>query len=733
MAVADLSHDEAARRLEALGAAIRHHDYQYYVLDQPEVGDADYDSLMRELLAIETEHPDLVTPDSPSQKVGGQVAPTFSPVRHRAPLLSLENAYSEAELEDFDRRVRSLLPGETVEYVAELKIDGLSVALRYENGRFVQGATRGDGEVGEDITANARTVKTVPHRLKPLRELAKKLTKDPDLFNPEPTPAGWTVAVRGEVFMPVAAFEKVNQARGEVGDPFFANPRNAAAGSLRQLDPAVTAGRELDAFLYEIIYSEPAEVAPATHWETLKFLGALGFKTNPESRFCPTIAEVVAYCRDWDEKRWDLPYEIDGAVVKVNSLDQRVRLGVRSKSPRWSIAFKYPAQKAETVVRNVAVNVGRTGILTPVAELEPVRLAGSTVSRASLHNEDIVRDKDVRIGDTVVIQKAGEVIPEVVEVVKAKRTGTERVFEMPSRCPVCGAPVVREPGEAAHRCTNGLSCPAQIWESLIHFGSRDGMDIEGFGPKIIDQLLKTGLIHDPGDIYALTVEQLVELERMGNKSAQNLIEAIDASRRQPLNRLLFALGLRHVGDRAAFLLARHFATMERLAAASEAELQQVPEIGEKIAASVVEFFSQEINRGLIRRLAESGVNMTMPGAAGVAGEPGEAGPGAGEADAGAGPGRALGEPLPGPAHPLAGVTIVLTGTLATLERREAEEIIRNFGGRPSSSVSKKTDYVVVGENPGSKLEKARELTASGQAPDLRIIDEDEFKRLIGRA
>ncbi len=708
---AGLSRETAARRLEDLRRAIRHHDYQYYVLDHPEVSDADYDQLMRELLRIEAGHPDLVTPDSPSQKVGGLAAPTFSPVRHRTPLLSLENAYSQAELEDFDRRVRSLVPGEDVGYVAELKIDGLSVALRYENGVLVQAATRGDGEVGEDVTANVRTIKTVPRRLKPLGDGARRALAQPDLFSR--APSGWTMIVRGEVFMPVEAFEKVNRARQEAGEQLFANPRNAAAGSLRQLDPEVTAGRELDAFIYEILRCDPPAVAPETHRETLEFLAELGFKTNPESRPCPDIAAVAEYCRGWDERRFDLPYETDGVVVKVDSIEQRARLGVRAKSPRWSIAFKYPAQKAETKVRDIVVNVGRTGILTPVAELEPVRLAGSTVSRASLHNEDIVREKDVHIGDTVIIQKAGEVIPEVVEVVKAKRTGAERPFQMPTTCPVCGAPVVREPGEAAHRCTNGLACPAQVWESLVHFASREGMDIEGLGPKIIDQLLTTGLIHDPADLYRLTEEQLAELERLGPKSAQNLVRAIAASRARPLNRLLFALGLRHVGDRAAYLLADHFGRLERLQAATEAELREVPEVGEKIAASVTEFFAQDVNRDLIRRLVESGVNTVMPGS--------------GAAGGGTGPGGTAA------AKPLAGLTIVLTGTLATLERGEAEELIRNLGGRPSSRVSKKTDYVVAGENPGSKLDKARELVSSGQAPGLKIIGEDEFRRLIGRA
>ncbi|MHB8757441.1 MAG: NAD-dependent DNA ligase LigA [Bacillota bacterium] len=711
----EVPHEEAAQRLEDLRRAIRHHDYQYYVLDNPEVSDADYDQLMRELLRLEAAYPDLVTPDSPSQKVGGVAAATFSPVRHQTPLLSLENAYSVAELEDFDRRVHSLVPDEDIRYVAELKIDGLSVALRYENGVLVQAATRGDGEVGEDVTANVRTIKSVPKRLKPLGDRAQGAISEAG--------DGWTIIVRGEVFMPVEAFEKVNRAREEAGEALFANPRNCAAGSLRQLDPKVTAGRDLDAFLYEILRCDPPAVAPSTHWETLLFLKELGFKTNKESTYCGDIGAVAEYCQSWDERRFDLPYDTDGVVVKVDSLEQRARLGFRAKSPRWSIAFKYPAQKAETTVRDITVNVGRTGVLTPVAELEPVRLAGSTVSRASLHNEDIVREKDVRIGDTVIIQKAGEDIPEVVEVVAAKRTGDERAFAMPSRCPVCGAPVVREPGEAAHRCTNGLACPAQVWESLIHFGSRDGMDIEGLGPKIIGQLLDTGLIHDPADLFKLTEEQLAAMERLGPKSAQNLVRAIDASRDRPLNRLLYALGLRHVGARAAYLLATHFGSLERLAAGSEDELRQVPEIGEKIAASVVEFFAHEVNRDLVRRLAERGVNMTMPGA----GE-GATGAGAG-AETGAGPD----EQGPAADQPLAGLTFVLTGTLATLQRREAEERIQVLGGRPSSSVSKKTDYVVAGENPGSKLEKAREMVTSGQAPGLRIIDEDELKRLIGHA
>jgi len=671
---------EARQKIEELRERIRHHDYLYYVLDRPEISDAEYDILMRRLQELETAFPELITPDSPTQRVGGGVLAEFGKVQHRFPMLSLANAYSEDDLRAFDRRVRSLLPGEPVEYVVELKIDGLSIGLEYREGLFVRGATRGDGEVGEDVTENIKTVRSIPLRLRPLRS------------NRTERAAGAVPAVlevRGEVYMSKAAFEELNAEREARGEPLFANPRNAAAGSLRQLDPRITASRKLDSFIYQIRYSEGMELK--THWEALAVLEELGFKVNPERRLFSDIDEVIAFCREEGEKRGELPYEIDGMVIKVNSLEQQERLGTTAKSPRWAVAYKFPAEKVVTRVRDIIVQVGRTGVLTPTAILEPVRVAGSTVSRATLHNEDVIREKDVRIGDWVVLQKAGDVIPEIVEVVKEKRTGEEVPFSLPKRCPVCGAEVVRLPGEAASRCT-GVACPAQIREGLIHFASRDAMNIEGLGPAIIDQLLAAGLVHDPADLYYLTLDQLLGLERMGEKSASNLLAAIDRSRSNPLPRLLYALGIRYVGERVAQVLAEHFGSLEALSRATAEELLAVPEIGEKIAQSVVTFFRQEQTQDLLARLARAGVNPRMEK------------PGSG---------------------PLEGMTIVVTGTLANFGRKEIEELIASLGGRAASSVSKNTTFVLVGEKPGSKLERARQL-------GIRTISEEEFLRLIGR-
>lgn len=672
----DLS--EAGQKAEALREKIRHHDYLYYVLDQPEISDAEYDELMRQLLELEGAFPELVTPDSPSQRVGGGVLEDFGKIEHRFPMLSLANAYNEEDLRSFDRRVRSLLPGETVEYVVELKIDGLSIGLEYRDGLFVRGATRGDGEVGEDVTENLKTVKSLPLRLR----------------EPEPGqgPSGFptVLEVRGEIYMSKAAFEDLNAQRERQGEPLFANPRNAAAGSLRQLDPRITADRKLDSFIYQIRYVEGIETA--THWQALTVLGQLGFKVNQERRIFPDIEGVIHFCWQEQERRSSLPYEIDGLVIKVNSLDQQERLGTTAKSPRWALAYKFPAERVTTRVLDIIVQVGRTGTLTPTALLEPVRVAGSTVSRATLHNEDIIREKDVRIGDTVILQKAGDVIPEVVEVVKEKRSGQEKEFIMPTRCPVCGAEVVRLPGEAASRCT-GVACPAQIREGLLHFASRDAMNIEGLGPAIIDQLLAAGLVHDPGDLYHLTLDQLLSLERMGQKSAANLLAAIERSRSGSLSRLLYALGIRYVGERVAQVLVNHFGSLEALSQATVEQLTAVSEIGEKIAQSVAAFFRQEQTKDLLDRLARAGINP-----------------------------RAEERP-PGP---LSGMSIVLTGTLSRLGRKEAEELISRLGGRPASSVSKNTTLVVAGEKPGSKLERAREL-------GIKVLSEEEFLELVPQA
>ncbi|GAB4270161.1 NAD-dependent DNA ligase LigA [Thermincola ferriacetica] len=659
----------AAKRINELRKQIEEHNYYYYVLDRPRITDAEYDRLMRELTELEQQYPDLVTPDSPTQRVGGAPAQGFQSVRHLAPMLSLSNAFSAADLLDFDKRVRNGLAGARVEYVVELKIDGLAVSLLYENGRFVRGATRGDGEVGEDITQNLKTIKSIPLRLRQDLELLE---------------------VRGEAYMPKKEFARVNEAREEAGEPLFANPRNAAAGSLRQLDPAVTAERSLDIFLYAL-GAVQGQAPVKTHLEGLHLLKDLGFRINPNIVLLPNINEVIDYCQNWTEKRHDLPYEIDGMVIKVNSLAQQAALGFTSKSPRWAIAYKFPAEQAVTKVKRIYVRVGRTGVLTPTAELEPVRVAGSTISSATLHNEDIIREKDIRIGDTVIIHKAGDVIPEIIEVVKEKRTGQEQEFFMPAECPVCHGPVRKPAGEVAVRCVN-KDCPGRGREGLIHFVSRDAMDIEGLGPAVIDQLLTAGLVKDAADLYYLKAEDLIKLERMGKKSVENLLNAIERSKQKDLASLVFALGIRHVGARAGKILAAHFGSMDRLKEARQEELTAIPEIGPKMAESIVAYFRDPAHLRLIERLREAGVNMTqdIP-------ERGE--------------------------RPLEGKTFVLTGALEKYSRKEAQELIEKLGGKVSSSVSKKTDYVLAGADPGSKLEKARQL-------GITVISEDDFEIMI---
>lgn len=669
-------------RIEQLRETIRHHDYRYYVLDDPEISDAEYDALMRELVRLEAEHPELITPDSPTQRVGGRPLEVFGQVVHRVPALSLGNAFGPEELKDFDRRVRGLVPGEPVEYVVEPKIDGLSVILTYREGILVQGATRGDGEVGEDVTENIKTIRSIPLRLKAIDGIRSG------------NEAGGTVPreliVRGEVFMPIASFERLNREREERGEARFANPRNAAAGSLRQLDPRITAARKLDSFIYTLAHAEG--LAVSTHWQGLEVLERLGFKV-PDRRLCKTIDEVIAAVEEWQNQRRDLSYEIDGLVIKVNSLDQQARMGSTAKSPRWAVAYKFPASQEITRVVDIIVQVGRTGAVTPTAILEPVRVAGSTVSRATLHNEDMIRQKDVRIGDHVVIQKAGDVIPEVVRVLTERRTGEEREFEMPRLCPACGAEVVRLEGEAVARCT-GVACPAQLKESIIHFASRDAMNIEGLGPSVISLLLDGGLISDTADLYFLKEADLLRLPRMGRRSASNLLESIARTRDNSLDRLIYALGIRHVGERAAGLLADHFGDLDRLAAATREELTAVPEIGDKIAESVLAFFRQDQTRRLIEKFRQAGVKLSQAPAAPAEG-------------------------------PLSGKTFVLTGTLASMGRSEAEETIESLGGKASDSVTRKTDYLVVGDKPGSKYDKALKL-------GIRILNEEEFLALIGR-
>lgn len=656
-------------RAEELRREIERHNYNYYVLDNPTITDAAFDKLMRELSRLEEQHPWLVTPDSPTQRVGGKPREGFAQVRHLASMLSLGNAFAEGELRDFDRRVRQSLPGEKVEYVAELKIDGLAVSLLYENGLLVRGATRGDGEYGEDITPNMRTVRAVPLRLK------------------EKVPL---LEVRGEVFMPKDAFARLNEAREESGEQLFANPRNAAAGSLRQLDPGITSSRHLSIFVYALGQAEGLNIN--THHGVLEWLKAQGFKVNPHYRLLPEIDEVLGYCQEWRQDRFNLPYATDGVVIKVNSLDQQARLGATMKSPRWAIAWKYPPEQARTVVKDIIIRVGRTGVLTPTAILNPVRLAGTTVTKATLHNEDIIREKDIRLGDTVLVHKAGDIIPEVLEVIKEVRTGNETPFAMPESCPDCHRPVLRAEGEAAVRCLNP-ACPSRLREGLIHFVSRNAMDIAGLGPAVLAQLVFSGLVRDAGDLYKLQQEELVKLERMGEKSARNLLKAIEESKKNPLYRLLFALGIRHVGERAAKILAGRYGSMDRIASADPDDLVQIPEIGPKIAESISEYFSQEQNRKLLEKLARLGLNMSSPE-----------------------------EEVSGPA-PLEGKTVVLTGALKNYTRQEAGEIVEKLGGRVSSSVSKKTDLVVAGEEPGSKYQKAVQF-------NVRIMDEEAFEALL---
>ncbi|MEC1524396.1 NAD-dependent DNA ligase LigA [Neobacillus niacini] len=646
----------AELRINDLRSLLNQYGYEYYLLDMPTVPDAEYDRLMQELLDLETAFPELITSDSPSVRVGGKVLDVFEKVEHRTPMLSLGNAFNEQDLKDFDRRVRQAV-GDNVSYVCELKIDGLAVSLRYENGLFIQGATRGDGTIGEDITANLKTIKSIPLRL---RENA-------------------TLEVRGEAYMPKKSFEALNKAKEERGEELAANPRNAAAGSLRQLDPKIAASRNLDVFLYGI---GGGAINAASHSEGLDYLDQLGFKTNKERRKCPTINEVIEYVNSWGDKRPHLPYEIDGIVIKVDSYEHQSKLGTTAKSPRWAIAFKFPAEEVVTTLLDIELSVGRTGVVTPTAILIPVKVAGTTVQRASLHNEDLIREKDIKIGDQVVVKKAGDIIPEVVNVLAEQRTGNERDFQMPTHCPECESELVRLEGEVALRCINP-KCPAQIREGLIHFVSRDAMNIEGLGEKVISQLFAEKLISDVADIYKLTHDQLIALERMGEKSVTNLLKAIEASKGNSLEKLLFGLGIRHVGAKAAKTLAQSFDTMEKLAHAKKDDLLAINEIGDKMADSIVAFFDQEEAEELLRELASVGVNMEYKGAKPVSAEESNS--------------------------IFAGKTVVLTGKLEQLSRNEAKEKIEALGGNVSGSVSKKTHLVIAGEDAGSKLAKAEEL------------------------
>lgn len=652
--------------MDELIKLINRHSYNYYVLDKPEISDYEFDMLMQELIELESRFPALKRDNSPTQRVGGAVLEGFDEVVHRTPKLSLGNVFDENDIRDFDARVRKAVE-DAVEYVVELKIDGLTVVLNYEEGRFVQGATRGDGIKGEDVTANLRTVKSIP------------------LVLEEPV----DLEVRGEVYMSKKAFEELNARREEQEEQLFANPRNASAGSLRQLDTRITATRPLDIFVFNL--ESIGGKTFGTHAETLEYLKKIGFKVSPFISVVKTSEEIIEKCSYWADKRGELPFEIDGLVIKVNSLEQREMLGYTTKTPRWAAAYKFPPETKKTRVRDIIVQVGRTGAITPTAELEPVRLAGSVISRATLHNEDYIKEKDIRIGDTVLIKKAGDVIPEVVEVVAEARTGAERIFEMPRKCPVCQADTIREPGEAATRCTN-ISCPAQLKRALFHFVSRDAMNIDGLGPQIMTLLMDEGFIKDAADIYLLKDhrEELVELERMGEKSVQNLLDAIEASKANPLNRLIFALGIRMIGQRASQVLSNEFEDIDAMSAAGFERLTDIQEIGGKMAESIMTFFRQEQNLALVRKLQEYGVNT-----------------------------KGSKKKIAENAH-FSGKTFVLTGALQNFTRDQAKEIIESFGGKVSGSVSKKTDYVLAGEDAGSKLVKANEL-------GVEVIDEGTFE------
>jgi len=671
------NHDYILKKIEELREKIRYHNYHYYVLDDPTVADAEYDRLMRDLIELEEKYPRYITPSSPTQRVGIEPVSGFSTVKHITPMQSLANAFSTEELIAFDQRIKKLFPQQKLEYVAELKIDGLAVALVYEKGIFARGATRGNGVMGEEITSNLRTVKTIPLKL----------------FGENLPPR---IEIYGEVYMKKSDFKKLNEERMKNGESLFANPRNAAAGSVRQLDPRITAERYLDTFIYRATF--PEENKFNTHMETLNYLKKIGFKVNPHIKFCQGIEEAINYYQKWMEKKEELDYEIDGMVVKVNSLNFREKLGSTTRSPRWAIAYKFPAQQETTKVKAITLQVGSTGAITPVAELEPVTISGSVVQRATLHNEDEIRRKDIRKGDTVLIQKAGEVIPEVVQVIKEERTDGAKEFVMSIQCPSCKEEVSRPEGEVVYRCTNP-ACPAQVKGRIRHFASRDAMDIEGLGPAIIDQLVGKNLIRDISGLYFLKRNNLISLERMAEKSADNLLKAIEESKKKSLANLIFGLEIRYVGVHTSEVITRYYSTLDKFKKASLEELIEIKEIGLKIAKSIIHFFEDEKNLDIIERLRSAGLNF---------GQEGEK--------------REKGKEV----QILAGKQFVLTGTLKDFTRTRAKEIISELGGRVTGSVSKKTDYVVAGEDPGSKYQKAQKL-------GVTIINEVEFKKITGIA
>jgi len=670
----------AADEIESLREEIRHHEELYYVYDSPEISDADYDQLLARLQQLEKVHPELVTPDSPTQRVGGRPAEGFPEHVHRRPMLSLDNSYNIEDLRAFDDRCRKLADGRPLEYVAELKIDGLSISLHYEDGVLARGVTRGDGRVGEDVTQNARTIRSVPLRI---RETKGQAGLFPNALR--------DFEVRGEAYLSRKEFERINAEREEAEEPRFANPRNAAAGTIRQLDPRIVASRRLDLFAYDLLAADGRK-AFDSHWHALEWLSAAGFRVS-ERELCRDIEAVIAFCDRMEALRDTLEYEIDGVVVKVNSAALQDEFGATSKSPRWAIAYKYPARQATTKVVDIVVQVGRTGALTPVAILEPVQLAGTTVARATLHNEDEIRRLGVKIGDWVTIEKSGEIIPKVLKVVESRRTGAEKNFRMPKKCPVCGGVVSRPEGEVVARCV-AADCPAQLKARLLHFAGRRAMRIEGLGDALAEQLVRDRHVRDVADLYNLTLETVSNLERKAEKSATNLLAQIEASKQRDLPQLVFALGIRHVGERTAALLARAFRSLDRLAAATVEELDAVPEIGLTVAESVRAWFDDEGNRQLCERLKALGVRTELAAGEAVADEK------------------------------FSGKQFVLTGRLESMTREEAGSAIESRGGRVTSSVSKKTDYVVAGEDAGSKLDKARAL-------GVAVLDERNFREMLG--
>ncbi|MBN1782159.1 NAD-dependent DNA ligase LigA [bacterium] len=680
---------DAEQQIDRLREQIRQHDYRYYVLNDPALSDYEYDQLMNRLIQLEKAHPELMTPDSPTQRVGGEPTSQFPAITHDVPMLSLGNTYSQEELNDFEKRLQNLLPDETVEYVAELKFDGIAVSLVYRDGLLVQAATRGDGIQGDDITANIRTIRSIPLSL--MRQEHPGRGKSAQGGHPA------DIEVRGEVFMPRKAFAKLNQKQLANDEKPFANARNATAGSLKLQDPKMTAARPLHFFAYFIRVlgtgNNAGGIRPA-HLENLHLLRELGLPVSRHVALCRSIWDVVDFCNTWEEKRDELPFEIDGVVIKVNSLRQQEQLGSTAKSPRWAIAYKFKAKQATTLLRKIHLQVGRTGTVTPVAELEPVFLAGSTISRATLHNEDEIRRKDIREGDSVLIEKGGDVIPKVVKVIEEKRPPETRRFEMPVRCPVCSGPLVRAEGESAVRCEN-IACPAQVHRRIEHFAARGAMDIEGLGNALILQLVESRLIEDYADLYTLKKEDAAALERMGEKSAQNLIHAIQESKSRPLDRVVFAIGIRYVGSTVASILADHCGSMDALIGASRSELDAIDGVGPTISESIGHFFAQEHNIVVIDKLRAAGIRMS-------------------------------GERKAKKSGIFDGCSFVLTGTLDRMTRQAASELIESEGGKVTSSVSKNTSYVLVGQNPGSKYQKAQDLGVS-------LIDEDTFISMLEKS